>query len=481
VDLVIAGFFQVPSASPAQAAGGAEPDAFVPDVAFAAVLDLAACEAADAEARDSRVAVPGDEGRARAEPFADAEAAGVPDGGAALSIAACVSLVHVDAAPRHAGAGDVPSAPADPSDDEDDEDGERDGTDVSWHSVPVAVAPRIDVSIRQAVQTEAGLDPVDAAAPELAANAAPDAVATREPDVVAPGIQRRDREAPGPVSPQGESAAVRTEDQTIDTQSIDAQPPPMEHERTASRAARSLARALARVNGESVRPEQSTERQYSAEPRATAQPAGMARAPEFGPAIPSPDTSVKAASPAQAPTDAPSHAPRAAPTLDGLPLAHGVTASTAFHTTLAVAPAAASPPTLEASHRAAEEPEIVPQLVRAMRTQFRGGIGEARIRLHPEHLGEVRVSVRIDGDRVSTLLQVERADVQRAIESQSETLRAGLTAQGFTLEHLSVRQEDAAKPPAREDAEPRGHPREQATPRRRSRKRQPDREFEIEE
>jgi flagellar hook-length control protein FliK len=207
----------------------------------------------------------------------------------------------------------------------------------------------------------------------------------------------------------------------------------------------------------------------------------MARAPEFGSAIPSPDTSAKAASPAQAPTDAPSHAPRAAPTLDVLQLAHGVTASTAFHTTLAVAPAAASPPTLEASHRAAEEPEIVPQLVRAMRTQFRGGIGEARIRLHPEHLGEVRVSVRIDGDRVSALLQVERADVQRAIESQSETLRAGLTAQGFTLEHLSVRQEDAAKPPAREDAEPRGHPREQATPRRRSRKRQPDRAFEIEE
>jgi flagellar hook-length control protein FliK len=128
-----------------------------------------------------------------------------------------------------------------------------------------------------------------------------------------------------------------------------------------------------------------------------------------------------------------------------------------------------------------EEADIVPQLVRAMRTHFRAGVGEARIRLNPEHLGEVRLSIRIDGDRVSALLQVERPEVQKAIESQSDSLRTGLAAQGFTLEHLSVNRDEQPRQSANNEPEQRGRERGQPPPQRRARKREDDQEFELAE
>ena len=99
-----------------------------------------------------------------------------------------------------------------------------------------------------------------------------------------------------------------------------------------------------------------------------------------------------------------------------------------------------APAAVAAPQAAAEDGEVVSQLVRAMRTQFRDGVGEARIRLNPEHLGEVRIDIKIDGDRVSAVLQVERPDVRQAIEAQSHSLRSGLAAQGLNLEDLTVRQ-----------------------------------------
>ena len=127
----------------------------------------------------------------------------------------------------------------------------------------------------------------------------------------------------------------------------------------------------------------------------------------------------------------------------------------------------------------AGEHEVVPQLVRAMHAQFRAGVGEARIRLNPEHLGEVRVAITIDGDRVSALLQVERPEVQRAIESQSDSLRSGLAAQGFTLEHLSVSRDDRARHPGSDDLEHRGRNPDQRMPQRRSKKRPYDEVFDV--
>jgi flagellar hook-length control protein FliK len=148
-----------------------------------------------------------------------------------------------------------------------------------------------------------------------------------------------------------------------------------------------------------------------------------------------------------------------------------------------IAPAAiAAPPTqpIVVSHIVDHDSDLVPQLVQAMRTQFRDGVGEAQIRLKPEHLGEVRIELKVDGDRVSAVLQVERPEVRSAIESQSHSLRSSLAAQGLNLEDITVKQSDKTADDRRSnDDQRRGHG--QAQQERRSRRQsQPDREFELE-
>src|SRR5262249_37315409 len=73
---------------------------------------------------------------------------------------------------------------------------------------------------------------------------------------------------------------------------------------------------------------------------------------------------------------------------------------------------------------------VADQIIKAIRIQVRDGIGEVRLRLQPEHLGEVQIALKIDRDKVSAVLQVERPEVRAQIESQGQTLRAGLAAQG---------------------------------------------------
>jgi flagellar hook-length control protein FliK len=484
VDLVIAGFFQVPSAPPAEAAGGAEPDSHVPDAVFASLLDLAARDALVAPAETGDVAVRGSQpgageiedvaargtrlavyetedvsaGASRAEASDDAETADVPRGDAAPPTGAIVPLAILNAAPRPAGAADESIGAAPP----DDERGERTEKTVLWHTVPVAAEPTVET-----------LSP-----------SGPAEGASRPPgDVAAQPYQRRNQEPEGPADVGAPVPAVAADlhavaETAADPQAVDTPAVATEQQRPRPRAATSLARALASLNDGSSRSGSDVERDASVDPQGPpASAIGVSRGRESAP-----DASTTRASQAEVSVPLPLTPQRLGSIADLPPPSHTHAVSAVHHTMFAAAPPTLVAPALDTGTPAADDREVVPQLVRAMRTQFRAGIGEARIRLHPEHLGEVRVSIRIDGDRVSALLQVERADVQRAIESQSDTLRAGLTAQGFTLEHLSVRQEDAAKPPpSREDGDARGQTREQATPQRRGRKRQPDRAFELEE
>jgi flagellar hook-length control protein FliK len=90
------------------------------------------------------------------------------------------------------------------------------------------------------------------------------------------------------------------------------------------------------------------------------------------------------------------------------------------------------------------EGTVAEQLVKAVRLQVRDGIGEARLTLRPDHMGEVTVQLKIDKDRVSATLVVERSDVRAQIEAQGATLRAGLESQGLKLEEFVVR-EDAER------------------------------------
>jgi flagellar hook-length control protein FliK len=82
---------------------------------------------------------------------------------------------------------------------------------------------------------------------------------------------------------------------------------------------------------------------------------------------------------------------------------------------------------------------VADQIVKAIRIQVRDGIGEVRLRLQPEHLGEVQIELKVDRDRVSAVLHVERPEVRAQIESQGQTLRASLASQGLQLEELTVR------------------------------------------
>jgi flagellar hook-length control protein FliK len=96
---------------------------------------------------------------------------------------------------------------------------------------------------------------------------------------------------------------------------------------------------------------------------------------------------------------------------------------------------AAAVPLVDAGDRGS----AVDQIVRAISLQVRDGIGVARVRLQPDHLGEVQIDLKVDRERVSAVLHVERSDVRAQIEGQGQTLRAGLAAQGLHLEELTVR------------------------------------------
>jgi flagellar hook-length control protein FliK len=82
---------------------------------------------------------------------------------------------------------------------------------------------------------------------------------------------------------------------------------------------------------------------------------------------------------------------------------------------------------------------IVEQVVRsmAMRTQS-DGTSEVRMRLVPEHLGSVTLSLKVDGSNVSATAVAQNADVRNALVSHQQQLArsladAGLKLTGFTV------------------------------------------------
>ena len=120
---------------------------------------------------------------------------------------------------------------------------------------------------------------------------------------------------------------------------------------------------------------------------------------------------------------------------------------------------------------AEHEAAVADQLVQAIRIRAGEGTGEARVRLNPEFLGEVRIELKITGDRVNAVLHVERDDVRQQIENGTPALRAALAAHGLDLEEVTVREDDSSR---RE-----GTPQERREPRERKRRREPTDTFEL--
>jgi hypothetical protein len=86
-----------------------------------------------------------------------------------------------------------------------------------------------------------------------------------------------------------------------------------------------------------------------------------------------------------------------------------------------------------------ERAHVVEQVTRhleSMRLTSAGG--EMRLRLNPQNLGSVQVTVTAHQDGVLARIAVETAQVQQAMEGAKEHLRAGLEARGLRVQSVEV-------------------------------------------
>jgi len=121
---------------------------------------------------------------------------------------------------------------------------------------------------------------------------------------------------------------------------------------------------------------------------------------------------------------------------------------------------------------AAGQADVMNQLVQAIRLQWRDGLGDARLTLQPEYLGEVTISLRVDQQSVSAHISAASPDIRQWVASSESLLRAGLADQGLTLDRLVVSDRSPERDPDRDRGQkrpqpgfepPRRRPREAAT------------------
>jgi flagellar hook-length control protein FliK len=93
-------------------------------------------------------------------------------------------------------------------------------------------------------------------------------------------------------------------------------------------------------------------------------------------------------------------------------------------------------PTQHATAAGDEAVDVPAQIVRAVQLQWRDGVGEAKIRLTPESLGEVTISLRVEQGSVFASVRAESAAAMQAIQARQQELQNALEAQGLHLDHL---------------------------------------------
>ena len=133
---------------------------------------------------------------------------------------------------------------------------------------------------------------------------------------------------------------------------------------------------------------------------------------------------------------------------------------------VAVAPAVAPAARLDAGAEAA----LPLQIVQSMKLQWASGAGDATIRLKPEYLGDLSISIRVDEGQVTASLQASTPEVREWIQGHESMLRQGLADQGLTLDRLVVTGDTSSNPSHdREAAEghAQGRGQQQAPPRQR--------------
>lgn len=77
-------------------------------------------------------------------------------------------------------------------------------------------------------------------------------------------------------------------------------------------------------------------------------------------------------------------------------------------------------------------------IVQSLKVQWRQGGGEARLRLQPEYLGELSLSLRVHGSTVSVVLRSDSPAVRGWIDAHQAELRRALEAQGLVLDRFVI-------------------------------------------
>jgi hypothetical protein len=125
-----------------------------------------------------------------------------------------------------------------------------------------------------------------------------------------------------------------------------------------------------------------------------------------------------------------------------------------------VGPREIDPPTGDAIHA---------QIVRSIRMQWTGGLGEARVTLRPEYLGDVVASITVDRGLVTATLHADTPEVRRWIESHAASLRDALGEHGLQLDRLAVVEPERDAAPGDRQGRSRGRAPQPPTPRPRKR------------
>ncbi len=77
-------------------------------------------------------------------------------------------------------------------------------------------------------------------------------------------------------------------------------------------------------------------------------------------------------------------------------------------------------------------------IVKSLRLQWSQGAGEARLQLKPEYLGELSVSLKVQGSMVTAVLQSDSAAVRTWVEEHQGELRRALEDIGLSLDRLVI-------------------------------------------
>jgi len=86
--------------------------------------------------------------------------------------------------------------------------------------------------------------------------------------------------------------------------------------------------------------------------------------------------------------------------------------------------------------------DLPQQIVQAMRFQLTAsGGGDAHIRLQPEYLGDLTISLRVERGDVNATLSASAPEVRQWIESHEPLLRQMLTERGLHLDEFVVNDE----------------------------------------